>query len=142
MVCNAFRSEILSMPLNKWERESDDLFPSEFYERTWASEYPTKILSEDLLPTRSIERQEIKILPAKQMLQRLPIMFARAGKTSEKLLNEIRKIVYSLYRAKQISEHIYNNLFNSFKGWVQYSWIHCNIVNNQYQNGLVYICSK
>ena len=42
----------------------------------------------------------IKILTSKQMFQRLPIAFAqvKAGNTSENLLNEIRRIVYSLYR--------------------------------------------
>ena len=36
------------------------------------------------------------------MVQRLPISpaQAKAGITSENLLNEIRKIIYSLYRAK------------------------------------------
>ena len=37
------------------------------------------------------------------MLQRLPTALAqvRAGNTSENLLNEIRQIAYSLYRAKK-----------------------------------------
>ena len=41
----------------------------------------------------------LKILTLKQMLQRLPIALAqvKAGNNSENLLNEIRKIVYSLY---------------------------------------------
>ena len=36
------------------------------------------------------------------MLQRLPIALRQvnAGNTSENLLNEIRQIIYSLYRAK------------------------------------------
>ena len=36
------------------------------------------------------------------MLQRIPIAFAqvKTGNTSENLLNEIRKIIYSLYRTK------------------------------------------
>ena len=40
------------------------------------------------------------------MLQRLPIALAqlRAGNNSEKLLNEIRQIVYSLYQSKQIKK--------------------------------------
>ena len=49
----------------------------------------------------------LKILtPKKKMLQRLPIALAqlRAGNNSEKLLNEIRQIVYSLYQSKQIKK--------------------------------------
>ena len=44
----------------------------------------------------------LKILTLKQMLQRLPIAIAqvKSGNKSEKLLNEIRKIIYSLYQAK------------------------------------------
>ena len=39
------------------------------------------------------------------MLQGLPIALAqvKAGSTSENLLNEIRQIIDSLYRAKQIT---------------------------------------
>ena len=48
----------------------------------------------------------LKILTSKQMLQRLPIALAqvKAGNNSESLLNEIRKIVYSLYQSKQITK--------------------------------------
>ena len=44
----------------------------------------------------------IKILTPKQMLQRLPIALAEVetDNTSEKLLNEIRQFIYSLYREK------------------------------------------
>ena len=42
------------------------------------------------------------------MLQRLSIVLAqaKAGNASENLLNEIRQIIYSLYRAKIISEKV------------------------------------
>ena len=44
----------------------------------------------------------LKILTPQQMLQRLQIVLAqvKAGNTSENLLNEIRQIIYSLYREK------------------------------------------
>ena len=40
------------------------------------------------------------------MLQRLPIALAqvKAGDTSKNLLNEIRQMIYSLYRAKEITK--------------------------------------
>ena len=49
------------------------------------------------------------------MLQRLPIALTqvKAGNTSENLLNEIRKIIYSLYQAKEITKRVYNNIMNS-----------------------------
>ena len=60
---------------------------------------------------------KLKILTPKQMLQRLPIALAqvKAGKASENLLNEIRQIIYSLYRAKEITKKVYNNIMNSIE---------------------------
>ena len=44
----------------------------------------------------------LKILTPSQMLSRLPITLAqlKAGNNSEKLKNEIRQLLYSLYRSK------------------------------------------
>ena len=57
----------------------------------------------------------LKILTPKQMLQRLPIALAqvKAGNNSQKLLNEIRQVIYSLYQSKEITEKVYNNLIKS-----------------------------
>ena len=38
-----------------------------------------------------------------------------ASNTTENLLNEIKKIIYSLYRAKEITKKVYNNIMNSIK---------------------------
>ena len=48
-------------------------------------------------------------------LQRLSIALAqvKACNTSENLLNEIRHIICSLYRAKEITKKVYNNVMNS-----------------------------
>ena len=58
-----------------------------------------------------------KISTPKQMLQRLPIGPAqvKAGNTSENLLNEIRQIIYFLYRAKEITRKLCKNIVNSVK---------------------------
>ena len=57
----------------------------------------------------------MKILNPKQMLQRLPIDLAQvnAGNTSENLLNEIRQIIYSLHREKEVIKKLHNNIINS-----------------------------
>ena len=34
----------------------------------------------------------------------------KAGNNSQKLINEIRQLLYSLYRSKQLTKTIYNNL--------------------------------
>ena len=54
----------------------------------------------------------LKILTPNQMLERLPISLAqvKAGNNSESLLNEIRQIVYSLYRSEEITKKVYNNI--------------------------------
>ena len=54
---------------------------------------------------REQEGTELKILTPNQMLKRLPIALAqvKAGNNSGSLLNEIRQIVYSLYRSKEIT---------------------------------------
>ena len=51
---------------------------------------------------REKQGEGLKIWTPKQMLQRLPIAVAKveAGGASENLLNEIKQIIYSLYRAK------------------------------------------
>ena len=49
------------------------------------------------------------------MIQILPIALAqvKAGNNSEYLLNEIRQIIYLLYRAKEVTKKVYNNLMKS-----------------------------
>ena len=63
------------------------------------------------------EGEEFKILTPNQMLKRLPIALAeiKADKNSESLLNEIRQIAYSLYRSKEITKKVYNNIIKSIK---------------------------
>ena len=60
---------------------------------------------------------ELKILTPKQMLQRLPLALGqvKVGNNSEKLLNEIRQISYSLYQSKEITKKVYNNIIKSIQ---------------------------
>ena len=55
--------------------------------------------------------QGLKLLTASQMFCRLPISLAQlnAG-NSEKLKNEIRQLLCSLYRSKKLTKHIYKSL--------------------------------
>ena len=57
----------------------------------------------------------LKILTSDQMLSRLPITLAqlKAENNSEKLKNEIKQLLYSLYRSKKLTETMYNNLINT-----------------------------
>ena len=65
------------------------------------------------------EGKAIKMLAANQMLSRLPISLAKleAGKNSNKLKNEIRQLFYSLYRSKNMTRQVYNNLIKHI--WIK-----------------------
>ena len=58
--------------------------------------------------------QGVKILTPNQMLSRLPISLAqlKAGNNSEKLKNEIRQLLYSLYRSKKLTKQLYKSLID------------------------------
>ena len=82
----------------------------------YIEDYSSMILEAQRL-AREQEGTGLKILTSNQMLKRLPIALAqiKAGNNSESLLNEIRQIVYYLYRSKKITKILYNNIINSIK---------------------------
>ena len=59
----------------------------------------------------------LKTLTDTQMLNHLPILLAQiqAGNNSIKLKNEIRQILYSLYRSKVLTKTVYNDLIKSIR---------------------------
>ena len=80
-------------------------------------EKPAKILKffEEILEfNRQQQRQGLKILTPNQMLSRLSISLAqlKVGNNSEKLKNEIRQILYSLYRSKKLTKQLYKSLID------------------------------
>ena len=54
----------------------------------------------------------LKILTPNQVVSRLPITLAqsKAGNNSQKRKNEIRQILYSLYRSKKLTKQLYKSL--------------------------------
>ena len=56
----------------------------------------------------------LKILTPDQMLSRLPISLAqlKAGNNSEKIKNEIRQLLHSLYRSEKLTKQLYKSLVN------------------------------
>ena len=70
-----------------------------------------KSMSENIYDSKQ-EGTGLKILTAKQMLQRLPTALEqiKVGNNSESLLNEIRQIFYSLYQSKEFTKKVYNNI--------------------------------
>ena len=61
--------------------------------------------------------QGLKILTPDQMLSRLPISLAqlKAGNNSQKRKNEIRQLLYSLYRLKNLQKNSIKLWFTLFK---------------------------
>ena len=66
---------------------------------------------EKILERNSEKKQcsGLKILTPNQMPSRLPITLAqwKAGNNSEKLKNEIRQLLYSLYSSKKLTKQLY-----------------------------------
>ena len=58
------------------------------------------------------------------MLSRLPISLAQlqAGNNSNKLKSEIRQLLYSLYRSKNLTKQVYNNLIKHI--WIKKIIVH------------------
>ena len=79
-------------------------------------DYGSMILEAKKL-AREQEGTGLKNIYTKSNLKRLPIALAqvKVGNNSEILLNEIRQIVYSLYRSKETTKKVYNNIINSIK---------------------------
>ena len=61
---------------------------------------------------RQLQEQGLKILTPNQMLSRLPFSLVqlKAGNNSEKLKNEIRQLLYFLYRSKKLTKQLYKSL--------------------------------
>ena len=103
LMYNAFRSGIFHRLENSQEGEgANEMSRVNASERSKQSEWNER-------------SEQLEILTPNQMLKRLPIALAqvKAGNNSENLLNEIRQIVYSLYRPKEITKN--NNIINSIK---------------------------
>ena len=68
-----------------------------------------------MLQLTQLEQQKgkgLKRLTLNQMLSRLPITLAqlKAENNSEKLKNEIRQFLYSLYQLKKLTKQLYESL--------------------------------
>ena len=71
----------------------------------------------EFLRNMNKEGKGLKILTNKQILNRLPMLLAQiqAGNNSIKLKNDIRQILYSLYRSKVLTKTVYNNLIKAIR---------------------------
>ena len=90
------------------EKETDE----ETDEETDTTIMPELESEESAAERRNQQGKGLKILTPNQMLSRLPISLAQliTGNNSEKLKNEIRQLLYSLYRSKNVTKQVYSNL--------------------------------
>ena len=97
---------------SKADDEVDDESDDKSDDETYMPELESK---ESAAQRREQEGQGLKILIPQQMLSRLPISLAqlKTGNNSQKLKNEIRQLLYSLYRSKKLIKTIYNSLINT-----------------------------
>ena len=74
-----------------------------------------------IFPIKATQGEWFTLLSPKQMLQRLPIALAqvKASNTSRILINEVRKIIYSLHQAKGTTKKVYNKIMNSINVQMQ-----------------------
>ena len=80
----------------------------------WRSNIPDLESEESAAQKRNQPGRGLKILTPNQMLSRLPISLAqlKVGNNSEKLKNEIRQLLYSLYRSKKLTKQLYKSLID------------------------------
>ena len=99
--------EIFKEKLDKEKQESDEQLDTRDMAELESEESAAK--------RRNHQAQGLKILTPNQMLSRLPVTLAqlKAGNNSQKLINEIRQLLYSLYRSKKLTKTIYNHLINA-----------------------------
>ena len=76
-----------------------------------------EIVQEILTFNRENREQQglgLKFLTPNQMLSTLPITLAqlKAGNNSEKVKNEIRQLLYSLYRSKKLTKQLYKSFID------------------------------
>ena len=107
---NKFMDNIVKFEYFKSEKEKDSVSPNQRKMRRYARDLKDIV---DLYNIKSgsdtsKKGEGLKILTNKQMVNRLPILLAQiqAGNNSKSLKNELRQILYSLYRSKVLTKTV------------------------------------
>ena len=100
--------------LNVFEVKKSNTARQEFTKQP--NEQPDTTTMPDLESDKSadLEGEGLKILPSSQMLSRLLVSLPQleAENNSEKLKNEFRQLLYSLYRSEKLTINIYKSLID------------------------------
>ena len=111
-------NEFVELIKVKWSNLKDET--KKMSENETKNEKPNKILKivEEIHDfNNKIQKPQglgLKILTPDEMLSRLQISLAqlKAENNSEKLKNEIRQLLYSLYRSKKLTKQLYKSLID------------------------------
>ena len=113
-IINAFRKDIFLYidGSRVEEEETDEEKDEEMDEEMDTTIMPELESEESAAEKKNQQGKGLKILTPSQMLSRLPISLAqlKAENNSEKFKNEIRQLLYSFYRSKNMSKQVYNSL--------------------------------
>ena len=106
------RTEMIDAFINK-NIYSEDLENDVYQDEE--PKFDESIAEKTKMRRQSQKGQGLKILTPQQMLSILPISLAqlKAGNSSQKLKNEVRQLLYSLYRSRKLSKTIYKHLMNA-----------------------------
>ena len=110
MMILKFMDNVIKFEYYKSEKEPGSVSPNQKEMRRYVKGL------KDIVDSDTNKKGEgLKILTNQQMLSRLPILLAQiqAGNNSIKLKNEMRQILYSLYRSKALTKTVYNKLIKS-----------------------------
>ena len=117
MVDEIFTGNIQSVEVNnegvfELFKGKSDQEKQESDEQPYTTNIPDLETEESEVERRNQQGQVLKILTSDQMLSRLPIALAqlKAGNNSQKFKNEIRQLLYSLYRSRNLTKQLYKSL--------------------------------
>ena len=114
---NKFIDNVVKFEYYKSEKEPGSVSPNQKKMIRYARDFKDIIDLYNLKSDSDTSKkgEGLKILNNKQMLNRLPILLAqiKVENNSIKLKNEVRQILYSLYRSKVLTKTVYNNLIKS-----------------------------
>ena len=109
-------NELVKLIKVRWSNLRDEI--EKMSNKEIENERPDKILKivEEILEFNKQKQLGLglKILTPNQMLSRLPISLVQLNtrNNSEKLKNEIRQLLYSLYRSKKLTKQLYKSLID------------------------------
>ena len=114
---NKFMDNVVKFEYYKFEKEPGTVSLNQKKMRRYVKglKYIAELYNLKSGSNTSKKGEGLKILTNKQMLNHLPILLAQiqAGNNSKSLKNELRQILYSLYRSKVLTKTVYNNSIKS-----------------------------